>query len=163
MAKKRVINQRVTEYVNPDTGEVVSNTTEQSIIIDSENEPFFMVFSKHMAVVYGINSISAVRVMWKFFEMAEYNTGRVLLPSPTRKELIRYLNISPSIFEKSLSLLKMNGIIKGGRGEYFVNPELHWRGTKSVRDAVMKADCEIIFKPLLKYEGNKDELKKSKL
>jgi hypothetical protein len=100
-----------------------------------------------MSVLYNLTSLSAVKILWKFLELAQYNTGVVLVPSNIKKPLISELNISESIYNKSLVILKTADIISGDRGQYIINPKIHWRGDYKTREQLLKSGLKMTLEP----------------
>ena len=64
-----------------------------------------------------------------------------------KKQILKDLAISESIYTKSLKLLSNLGLVTGSRGEYQINEEIFWKGDFKTREALLKSGCKITFKP----------------
>lgn len=71
----------------------------------------------------------------------------VLVTPQRKKEIIKELGISLSIYNKSLITLKNAGIISGERGTYKINAELHWKGDYKTRERLLKSGCTLTITP----------------
>ncbi len=77
---------------------------------------------------------------------AEYNTGRVLLPTSERVRLCELLDISNNSLTNNLALLKKHNLISGERGEFIINPQIHWKGDTQTRDRLLQdSNMKITF------------------
>lgn len=149
---RKIIHEKSQQVVDSITGELVSEVQEKSYTIKKETEPFFLTYSKQMSLLYNITSLSAVKVLWKFLELAQYNTGIVLLTPLFRKSIVSELNISESIFNKSIKMLIELNIISGSRGTYQINPAIHWRGSNETREKLLRSGCKITIEPDNSFE-----------
>lgn len=148
MAKNRMFIQKTTKtVVDPDTGEIQEIDKSKIFILKNETDPFWFTYSKCIGMLYGLKSLTAVKIMWKFMETAHYNTGEILVPSDKKKRIIEELGISLSVYNKSVALLVKTGIFTGKRGMYRVNPQLHWKGDYRTRDRLVGAGTKISIEP----------------
>lgn len=137
--------KNVTEWINPETGEVV--TTSKTFANKVKPESFYMTFIKHVGVIYGVRSTTDLHLLNKFLEVAEYNTGVVRIPSTLRKRICEELDISTNYFSMSIRRLKEKKLIAGKGGEFTINPHIFWKGDRDSRDKLMKnKEFEITFK-----------------
>lgn len=60
---KQIVQEEIRQVVDTNTGEIVMETTSKTFTVNSNVEPFFMTFARYMAVLYQINSLSAVKVL----------------------------------------------------------------------------------------------------
>lgn len=153
---KQVIREESTEIVDSYTGEIVKESVSKTFTIKKDIEPFFLTYSKYMSVLYNLTSFTAVKILWKFLERSTYNTGEVLIPAGKKKRIIEELNISVSIYDKSLVILKNAGIISGEKGCYKINPELHWRGDYKTRERLLNSGCTLTIIPNVEFEQDKE-------
>ena len=65
--------------------------------------------------------------------LAEYNTGKIYLPSGVRKDLVKKFNITQQTISNSLKRLKNKSLITGNNGVYQLNPLIFWKGENKVR------------------------------
>ena len=144
---RKIIHEKSQQVVDSITGELISETAEKTYVIKKETEPFFLTYSKQMSLLYNITSLAAIKILWKFLELAQYNTGIVLLTPLFRKKIISELDISESIFNKSIKMLTELKIISGSRGTYQINPEIHWKGSSNTREKLLKSGCRITIQP----------------
>ena len=135
MKLKNQIDQKV---VDTTTGEVIEVTTQKIYSIKVNSDKFFMTFIEMIAPVYKLKSLSDLKLMIKFCEIAEYNTGKVNISSSLRKEICQQLEMSTNSFSISLKSLKDKRLITGDKGTYIINPEIYWKGTIDVRSSMMK-------------------------
>ena len=77
---------------------------------------------------------------------AEYNAGKVSLPTQERSRLCELLNISNNALTNNLSVLKKLKLISGERGEFLINPQIHWKGDTKTRSRLLQDnDMKITF------------------
>lgn len=138
-------NETTKEVIDPNTGELVSVTSQKTFTIKTTTESFYMTFINHSKHLFKLNSATDIKLIIKLCELAEYNTGRVILPSPLRKEVCEELEISSQQFSNAVSNLKKKKIIKGTKGLYNINPLIFWKGTTDMRSQILK-NIEITFK-----------------
>lgn len=104
----------------------------------TSQESFYMSFIENMSGFFKLRSAIDIKVLAKVCMIAEYNSGRVLITSVVRKEIIEFLNISTQQLTNSLASLKANNLITGERGTYYINPKVFWKGHSDVRDSFLK-------------------------
>jgi len=122
--------------IDRETGEIVTTNKTYSIKTDPEN--FYMTYIESLASFFKINNILDVKVLVKFCAIAEYNSGRVLVTSEVRKEIIEFLNIDKYRLSRSIKQLKEIGLITGDYGTYYLDPDVFWKGTNSMRRSLIK-------------------------
>lgn len=144
---KQIVHEQTTEIVDSYTGEIIKESISKTFTVKKDVEPFFLTYSKYMSVLYNLTSFSAVKILWKFLEQSQYNTAMVLVTPQRKKEIIKELGISLSIYNKSLITLKNAGIISGERGTYKINAELHWKGDYKTRERLLKSGCTLTITP----------------
>ena len=96
-----------------------------------------------MSILYNLTSLTAVKILWKFLERAEYNTETVYVTSQVKKDIIDDLNISTSIYNKAIAILKDSEIISGNKGQYVINPNIHWKGDYKTREKIINSGCKL--------------------
>lgn len=142
---KRIVKTTNTRILDENGLERVV-TTEKTMVHKVETEAFFMTFINYVGWQYDIKSDTAKSVLSRLMELAEFNTGKVMLSPGERKRIIERLGISRVGLYKALNqLLSVGAIAKvydtntatgevsEARGEYMINPEMFWRGELSKR------------------------------
>lgn len=144
---KGFIKSKTTTWTD-ENGRVQSSTTEKEFTYKTEEDSFYMVFFNFVSWMYGIKSVTALKLLALLLESAEFNTGRISISSGIRKALCSKLDVSSSMFSKALNELvdnnallpyEMDGEII--RGEYTVNPNMFWKG-----DLRKRKDLQIVFR-----------------
>jgi hypothetical protein len=106
-----------------------------------------MTFLGYFSAQLGLKSNTARNVLLWFCEHAEFNTGRVLLPTALRKELCETLNISSTNLANNIKLLKQFNLVTGKDGVFIINPHIFWKGDIATRNKVLKdKKIQISFK-----------------
>ena len=140
---KQIVQETTRRTVDTYTGEMIDETTSKTFSVKKEVEPFFLTYSRCMSILYNLTSLTAIKILWKFLERAEYNTGIVYITSQVKKDIIDNLNISISIYNKSIAILKEAEIISGNKGQYIINPNIHWKGDYKTREKLIKSGCKL--------------------
>lgn len=139
MGKKVFLESTTQEYVDSTTGEVKLVETKKLHKITTKSEDrFFQVYYETLASVYQLKYADDLKLLIKLAELAEWNTGRVLLPPTIREEVCKSLEIHTTNLSKSLKRLKEKDLIQGERGDFVINPSVFWKGEKSVREQALK-------------------------
>ena len=134
----------IREILDKDTGELIRS--EKSFSTrgkKNSEEKFFMVFDGSVDNMLK-NSSTDIALLFKLCSMATFNDAKVELTSRKRKGLQEFLNISRQALSNSLNKLKKSKIIFGMRDEYYINPNLFWRGTTNGRDKYLKDNKEML-------------------
>lgn len=140
---KKVLTTQVLEIVDQTTGELLRTESKKLIKEKINSENFYMVFLDYMAPLFKLNSDAARKVLDRFCQMAEFNTGIVLLPSTTRKAVCDELDMSPTQFANCIKKLKSLNLITGNGGEYKINPAIFWKGDQAVRRKELLDNAEL--------------------
>lgn len=113
-----------------------------------DQDKFYMTFIDYVKWIYGLTTITTLKVLYKLLEIAEYNTGEVSLSPGKRQEIMESISIKKSAFTQALNQLVESGALevkykldntgniiigKNGepeivRGEYRISPEMFWKG-----------------------------------
>ena len=135
------------EYVNPETGEVQEIEIEKTFTYKISPDQFYMIFLGHFSTQLGLKSNTAKNLLMWFCEHAEFNTGKVLLPTAIRKELCETLNISSTNLANNIRLLKNANLITGSNGVFIINPQIFWKGDITTRNKILRdKEMQISFK-----------------
>jgi hypothetical protein len=133
----RKIIEHLTESTNHDSGEVV--TIKKSISVTTKTtDEFFMIFVKYLSGFFELTSAVDIKVLIKFCQCADFNTGQVLLPAGKRKELCDELNLKSTHLSNSITRLKAKGLVIGEQGTYELNPIVAWKGDMKTREQLIK-------------------------
>ena len=132
-------HQKLSQYVDPSTGELVEVTTEKTYNIKVPGDKFYMTFIESIAPLYKLKSLTDLKLLIKFCELAEFDTGKVVISPALRKDICKELLISTNSFSISIKSLTEKGLIEGDRGSYKINPLLHWKGSQSTREKLIRS------------------------
>lgn len=138
MARSRLKESTTKSIVDKETGELSLVESEKVYTINTPTEEFFQVYCRLIGCIYKLKSINDIKLLIKFCEIAEFNTGKVLIPTPERKTLCNDLGIQNSNFSKSIKNLKDKCLLSGERGSYLINPAVFWKGEQKVRSQILK-------------------------
>lgn len=136
-------------YVKQSTiREVVDVTTgEVSVIEDSKVyseklncDKFYMTFIDYISPYYRLNSENARKILVWMCEHAEFNTGKVSLTAADRVKMAADIGICSNTITNNLKKLKELKLIDGEKGSFVINPQIFWKGDKSVRDSLLKTE-----------------------
>lgn len=136
--KKRIYQKDVL-FIDKETGEEISQTTQKEFYekVKSE-EHFFMTFIDVIAPWFGLKPESAKAVLMWMNQNAQWNTGIVLMPQKVRDDVCTKLGISQQTLSNCLTALKKSKLISGEKGEFRINPKIFWRGDAASRKALLK-------------------------
>lgn len=106
-----------------------------------DQDKFYMTFIDYVKWIYGLTTITTLKVLYKLLEIAEYNTGEVSLSPGKRQEIMESIGIKKSAFTQALNQLVESGALELKyktdketgelipiRGEYRISPEMFWKG-----------------------------------
>jgi hypothetical protein len=153
---KQIVHENSKTVVDTYTGELIEETTSKVFTIKKEVEPFFLTYSRFMSILYNLNSLATVKILWKFLELAKYNTGEVFITPQIKKNIIESLKISLSVYNKALVNLKDAEIISGERGLYVINPKIHWKGDFKTRENIIRSGLKITIEPDDSFEPKEE-------
>ena len=136
---KKCIYQKDAVFIDKETGEEISQTTQKEFYekVKSE-EHFFMTFIDVIAPWFGLKPESAKAVLMWMNQNAQWNTGIVLMPQKVRDDVCTKLGISQQTLSNCLTALKKSKLISGEKGEFRINPKIFWRGDAASRKALLK-------------------------
>ena len=149
-----------TRTVKDSLGQLVEITESRTFKVNSNTDPFFMVYCKQLACLYDLSSATAIKVLVKFMEQSAFNKGIVSLSPAIRTDILNSLSISKSALSKAIKALLDSQLIfemvdvtvneETGeeiktvrKGEYLINPEVSWKGELSERQKLVDANCVI--------------------
>lgn len=163
MAKRFLYKSETVTHTSPDG---IEHTQETKELIQLESEPFYIVYTRYIKWIYGINSGKTLAVLMRLLDMMEFNTGIVDVSRTNRQILITELDLSQSSLTQCLNRLiekealykrsiidKRTGEVRELKGSYQVNPIMFWKGSLKERKA-LRVQFEAIDEP------NPDELGK---
>lgn len=138
MEKIRQIVQ--TQTVDVNTGEILQYETQKTFTKKIKTDRFYMVFIDFISPLFNLKTDTAKSILVWLCCKAEYNTGKVLLPSAVRKDLCAELSISPNTLTNNLKKLKDLKLISGEKGEFIINPQIFWKGDTQTRDQFLNTE-----------------------
>lgn len=132
-------------YKDPKTGEEIKREVIKQWTEKIPTDTFIRTYTRHIAAVFEIETLTARRILDYFMLKAEFNTGIVHLGSEERKALMVALNISvPTYYSGIKELVRCKVIEKWGSGAYKINPEIIWKGDSSVKNQILRYTIETV-------------------
>ena len=127
----------VKEYVDPETGEILSYESEKTFTQKIEKDKFYITYIDFIAPFFQLKSAKAKDLLIWMCNNAEFNTGRVLLNPAIRDQIAKELDTTPGSITNHLKSLKDLNLISGERGSFTINPKIFWKGDEKARKAFM--------------------------
>lgn len=127
----------VKEYVDKDTGEILSYESEKTFTQKIDKDKFYITYIDFIAPFFQLKSAKAKDLLIWMCNNAEFNTGRVLMPTEVRDKISKELDISPNGITNNLKALKDLNLISGQKGTFTINPKIFWKGDEKARKAFM--------------------------
>lgn len=135
MAKKLIVHNE--EIVNNETGEIT--TVRKSVSITTKNsDEFFMIYVRFVSGLFELSSANDIKILIRFCQLAEFNTGAVLIPAGRRKEMLDEFGMQSSHFSNAIARLKKANLLTGEQGNYKLNPIVVWKGDIKTRDQLIR-------------------------
>lgn len=136
------------ETFDKDSGLLTRKYIENSVV-KTKHEPFFITYSNEITNLYAMPFFNTTtKVLWKFLEYTEYNTGKVHLNADRVKEILGTCKIARRSYYRAVDELKKAGIISGSKYTFTVNETMFWKGDRSVRKEIMDAVEGYCFRPV---------------
>jgi hypothetical protein len=130
------------QVINKQTGEVEVITKTKSFAVQSSSEEFFMTFIGNLSGFFKITRGSDIKVLAKLCTVAEYNTGKVVLSTNMRQDMLADLGndkpMSQQYFTNCLRRLKDLGLISGKGNDWEINPQIFWKGSTDARRKLLE-------------------------
>lgn len=134
------------EFVDPETGEISVLETSKTFTTKVNSDAFYMTFIKFISPIFNLKSKNAQSLLVWMCEHAEYNTGRVFLPTDIRKQITEELEISNNTITNNLKILKDSKLIDGSNGVFTINPQIFWKGDLKMREKLLtEKEIQISF------------------
>jgi hypothetical protein len=127
----------VKEYVDTETGEILSYESQKTFTQKIEKDKFYITYIDFIAPFFQLKSAKAKDLLIWMCNNAEFNTGRVLMPTEVRDKVSKELDISPNGITNNLKALKDLNLISGQKGTFTINPKIFWKGDEKARKAFM--------------------------
>lgn len=127
----------VKEYVDKDTGEILSYESEKTFTQKIEKDKFYITYIDFIAPFFKLKSAKAKDLLIWMCNNAEFNSGRVLMPTEIRDQISKELDMSANGITNNLKSLKDLNLISGERGVFTINPQVFWKGDEKARKAFM--------------------------
>lgn len=155
--KKFITREYKGRRVNPDTGEVYE-FSEVKEIVKTDQEPFFLTYSKQILALYDSNVFNATtKVLWKLLEFAEFNTGKVYMNSERVDDILRVCSISRTSYHRAINELIDIGIITKSRTTFTIAENMFWKGDKKAREEVINSKLMVSFSPVFNDENIEEQ------
>lgn len=148
--KRRVKNLYSKTEVDLETGELTTTEIEKHYSVRINSENFYMTFIDCMSGFFKISSITDIKLLAKMCTLAEFNTGKVLIPTSLRKEIEKEFDISAQTLTNSISRLRQLRLIRGEKGSFQINEQVFWKGDMKTRAELIKEHSNLNFKIDLK-------------
>lgn len=145
VGKNTQVGNQVKTIVDSQTGEVITQEVEKVFTSVVKTDNFFMCFFENMAGFYGLKQVGDIKLLTALCEMAEYNTGEVMINTYTRKKLASRASISLSNISKNFNRLIKADLITLEEGRCVINPAVFWKGSTQERIELVKSG-ELSFK-----------------
>jgi len=144
--RENVIQTTQREYLDPETGELVTIDYSKTIRRKIKASAFYMTFIDFVAPQHNLK-LNAKSILQWMCEHAEFNTGMVSLTTKARENMAKDMNICVNTITNNLATLKKEGLISGEKGEFIINPQIFWKGDIAVRERLLQdKDIQITFK-----------------
>lgn len=127
----------VKEYVDPETGEILSYESEKTFTQKIDKDKFYITYIDFIAPFFQLKSAKAKDLLIWMCNNAEFNTGRVLLNPAIRDQIAKDLDTTSGSITNHLKALKDLNLISGERGSFTINPKIFWKGDEKARKAFM--------------------------
>lgn len=134
---------------------------EKAVKHNTATDPFYMTFLNYVKWLYGIKGVAPMKVLIHMMNIAEFNTGKVVLAAGEKLNMRETLGISEVSLYGAINHLVEQGLIKRTqvvnpdtgeihekKGEFLINPELFWKGDLSKRGELI-----VIFKSVKKEDS----------
>lgn len=139
MANKHILQSTSVTTADPETGEVIHTEVTKLFKINiGRQEEFYMTYCNYLSGIYQLSYADDIKLLVKFCEWGQYDTGMVSLTASKRKELSLSIGMHQSNISKSIRRLKEKKLISGDNGDYQLNPAIFWKGDRAVRKQVLK-------------------------
>lgn len=141
---------------DPETGEVLEYT-DRTEVVKNELEPFFLTYSKQIMSLLGKPVFNTTtKVLWKFLEFAEYNTGKVYMNADRVNDVMMACEISRSSYTRAVKELVDVGIVSKKGTTYTIDENMFWKGDRSQREKLREAKLRVAFIPEYDEDGKTD-------
>ncbi len=134
-----------TNFLNPDTGEVITVNEEvkhHSIIVESPLH-FAMIHIPTLAILDQLDNTAIKVLIWCALN-ADYNENTVNLTKPKCTLITKQFKIGYQTIKNAITRLsKKNVLIAMGSGTYRVNPKYFWKGQNTAKRKKMKYILEV--------------------
>lgn len=150
---KKLIQTTENSVTDMQTGEVVQMQTSKVFTQKLESDKFYMTFIDYAAPLFKLKSETAKSVLTWMCCHLPYNDNKIQLTTKVRETLCKELAISPNTLTNSLKKLKELHLIDGEKGDFEINPFIHWKGTTDERlKMVQVEEIQVQFNIKLKKE-----------
>ena len=143
MLKKYNRSTTVNNYIDSDTGEIISQDKHKKTILIHDEKKFFQVYYGLQEQLYGLSTLECRVFMLLCFKIND--SGLCVTNGESKKEIANTINAgkiegstrktSPTTVMRAIMNLRKKGLLKQrGRGADEINPQFVWRGDLKKRE-----------------------------
>jgi len=118
-----------------DQGKIVVSTKSYKVGVNIE--PFFATFTREDHRLYRLTA-TQYQIMIYLCKKMKLDTGEVDITPSDRKKMMAFFDVSKGAISLGLAGLLKAKILAGKSGEYYINPELFWKGSPVKREELVK-------------------------
>lgn len=133
----KTVHQETTNYVDPDTGELVDAHIKNTKIVVNDRTEFIQLYISIESKLLGL-SLSEERVLLYALLNCD-NKNIVHISAYGRKEIAKSWGLADSTVYNALAVLHKEGLlVKIEKGTFRVNPSYAWKGNSTDRTTMLK-------------------------
>lgn len=136
-ANMKLKNEVVTQFIHPDTGELIQQITSKTFVVKTSNEKFYMHFYNLIENYIELTD-TCKNVLAAICSKIEWDKNCLSLNSAVREDICKLCKIKYQTLANTLHQLKNKKIINIMKGDCYVNPEYFWKGSLKTRDKALK-------------------------
>lgn len=145
MIKTKKHYEQVNTVISQETGEIVE--LRRTFTKQTEKEKFVMFYLNAMSGLFDIASKSELRIVAEIWQIAEWDTNKVVLIKHVKQEIASKLDFSYQTVQNAISnLSKKKILIRKATGLYYLNPEYFFMGSELAKADAVKIIFDIKFK-----------------
>lgn len=137
IANMKLKNEVKQEFVDPETGELITQITSKTFSIKTTSEKFYMQFYNLIENYIELTD-TCKNVLAVICSKIEWDKNCLSLNPAIREDICTLCKIKYQTLANTLHLLKDKGIINIIKGNCYVNPEYFWKGSLKTREKALK-------------------------
>lgn len=143
--KLQVLEREVIEK-NKETGD--QETVRQEFTRIVEQDKFIQTYIDGVKGILQLEKKTDIRVLIALWEMAEWNTNKLVLVKPIKIEIAERLGYrSEKMISNSIqNLVRKNILVRQARSVYYIHPKLFFKGTRDSRNKMIEVVLKIKVK-----------------